>query len=69
LSLSCTYSCARQRTRSARFGVCGVEVFSRQLSRQKLSHTLKIGKLSKFFVELCFETVQETGAQFVCTTN
>jgi len=27
LSLSCTYSCARQRARSARFGVCGVGIF------------------------------------------
>jgi len=35
LSLSCTYSSARQRARSACFGVGGVEVISRQLCRQK----------------------------------
>jgi len=37
LSLSCTYSygSVRKRARSARFGVYGVEVFYRQLFRQK----------------------------------
>jgi len=34
-SLSCTYSCACQHARLARFGVRGDEVFSRQLCKQK----------------------------------
>ena len=36
LSLSWNHFCTRQRARWARFGVCVVEVFSRQLLRQKL---------------------------------
>ena len=36
LFLACTYYCARQRTRSARVGICGVEVFSRQLFRHQI---------------------------------
>jgi len=42
LSLSCTYSCARQREHSARFGVWGVEVFS--LSRQLCHGTVERDK-------------------------
>jgi len=36
VSVSCAASCARQRARWARFGVCGVKVCSRQLLKENL---------------------------------